>query len=82
LQNQTKVTKIKIPEVQYKFDVNTQERIYDEDIRLNDIGRVSVKAAEEVVFDLNRDFPANARAIIIDPRNNLTVGALTVEELL
>src|SRR5690606_27273508 len=82
LQNQTKVTKIKIPEVQYKFDVNTQERIYDEDIRLNDIGRVSVKAAEEVVFDLNRDFPGNARGIIIDPRNNLTVGALTVEELL
>lgn len=82
LQNQTKVTKIKIPEVQYKFDVNTQERIYDEDIRLNDIGRVSVKAAEEVVFDLNHDFPANARGIIIDPRNNLTVGALTVEELL
>lgn len=82
LQNQTKVTKIKIPEVQYKFDVNTQELIYDEDIRLNDIGRVSVKAAEEVVFDLNRDFPENSRAIIIDPRNNLTVGALTVEELL
>jgi sulfate adenylyltransferase subunit 1 len=68
--------------VQYKFDVNTQELIYDEDIRLNDIGRVSVKAAEEVVFDLNRDFPENSRAIIIDPRNNLTVGALTVEELL
>ena len=82
LQSQTKVTKIKIPEIHYKFDVNTQERIYNEDIRLNDIGRVSVKAAEEVVFDLNRDLPINARGIIIDPRNNLTVGALTVEELL
>lgn len=81
LQNQTKVTKIKISDVHYKFDVNTQERIYDEDIRLNDIGRVTIKAAEEIVFDLNREFSENARAIIIDPRNNLTVGALTVEEL-
>ncbi len=81
LQNHSKLTKIKIPEILYKFDVNTQERIYDEDIRLNDIGRIIVKAADEIVFDLNRDFPENARAIIIDPRNNLTVGALTVEEL-
>ncbi|MCI0922144.1 sulfate adenylyltransferase subunit 1 [Sphingobacterium rhinopitheci] len=81
LQNQTKTTKIKIPEVHYKFDVNTQERIYDEEIRLNDIGRITIKAAEEIVFDLNKDFSQNARAIIIDPRNNLTVGALTIEEL-
>ena len=81
LQNQTKTTKIKIPEILFKYDVNTQERIYDEEIRLNDIGRILVKAAEEIVFDLNKDFPENARAIIIDPRNNLTVGALTVEEL-
>ncbi|WP_206367052.1 sulfate adenylyltransferase subunit 1 [Sphingobacterium sp. SGG-5] len=80
LQNHSKVTKIKIPEILYKFDVNTQERIYDEDIRLNDIGRIVVKAADDVVFDLNRDFPENARAIIVDPRNNLTVGALIVED--
>ncbi|NGF56177.1 GTP-binding protein [Parapusillimonas sp. SGNA-6] len=81
LQNQTKTTKIKVPKILFKYDVNTQERTYDEEIRLNDIGRILVKAAEEIVFDLNRDFPENARAIIIDPRNNLTVGALTVEEL-
>lgn len=81
LQNHSKVTKIKIPEVHYKFDVNTQERIYGEDIKLNDIGRITIKAAEEVVFDLNQYFAQNARAIIIDPRNNLTVGALTIEEL-
>lgn len=80
LQNHTKTTKIKISEVLYKFDVNTQERIFDEEIRLNDIGRITVKAAEEIVFDLNKDFADNARAIIIDPRNNLTVGALTIED--
>lgn len=82
LQNHTKTTKIKFSNVHYKFDVNTQERIYDEHIQLNDIGRVDVKAADEVVFDLNKDFPDNARAIIIDPRSNLTVGALTIEALI
>src|SRR5690606_26024523 len=82
LQNHTKTTKIKSSTVHYKFDVNTQERIYDEHIQVNDIGRVDVKAADEVVFDLNKDFPDNARAIIIDPRSNLTVGALTIEALI
>src|SRR5690606_10916998 len=82
LQNQTKTTKIKCSNVHNKLIVNTHERIYDEHIQLNDIGRVDVKAADEVVFDLNKDFPDNARAIIIDPRSNLTVGALTIEALI
>lgn len=81
LQYHSKVVKIKIPKVYYKFDVNTQERIFDEDIRLNDIGHVRIKAAEEIIFDLNVDFSDNARAIIIDSRNNLTVGALTIEAI-
>lgn len=81
LQNQTKITKVKVPQIQYRFDVNTQEKIFDDHIGLNDIGRIVVKAAEEIIFDLNPDFPENARAILIDPRTNLTVGALTIEEL-
>lgn len=82
LQNHTQTTKIKFLKVYYKFDVNSQERIYDVDIQQNDIGRVEVKAADEIVFDLNKEFPDNARAIIIDPRNNLTVGALIIEALI
>lgn len=81
LQNQTKVTKVKVTAIQYRFDVNSQEQVFDDRIGLNDIGRVLIKAADEIVFDLNREMAANARAILIDPRNNLTVGALTIEEL-
>ncbi|WP_164122090.1 sulfate adenylyltransferase subunit 1 [Sphingobacterium sp. xlx-130] len=79
LQNQTKVTKVKVVEIKYRYDVNTQEMVYDERIGLNDIGRIVVKAADEVVFDLNNELALNARAILIDPRSNLTVGALTIE---
>ncbi|ERJ57539.1 sulfate adenylyltransferase subunit 1 [Sphingobacterium paucimobilis] len=79
LQNQTQVTKVKVLEVLYRYDVHSQDKVYDGGIGLNDIGRILVKAADEVVFDLNNELAANARAILIDPRNNLTVGALTIE---
>lgn len=81
LQNHSKVTKIKIAEIEYKYDVNTQEKIYGEDIKLNDIGKVLIKAADEVVFDINSKLPENSRAIIIDPRNNITVGAVIIESV-
>ncbi|MFZ4861317.1 sulfate adenylyltransferase subunit 1 [Sphingobacterium sp. Mn56C] len=79
LQQHSRITKVKIAEVLYTFDVHTQERIYNEQIKLNDIGRVSVGAAADIIFDFNSEFPACSHAILIDPRNNLTVGALIIE---
>ncbi len=81
LQNHSTLTKVKITEILYKFDVNTQAKQYDEDIRLNDIGKVGIKAADEVVFDLHQDFAENSQAILIDPRTNLTVGAVMIENV-
>ncbi|MFD2599216.1 sulfate adenylyltransferase subunit 1 [Sphingobacterium corticis] len=81
LQHHSNTVKIKVPEVLFRYDVNTQEQLYGEDIRLNDIGKVAIKAAEEIAFDTQSDFPENGRAIIIDPRTNITVGAITIENL-
>ncbi len=81
LQNHTTVTKVKVAAVLYKFDVNTQEKQYETDIQLNDIAKIELKAAGDVVFDLNRDFPENSQGILIDPRTNLTVGALMIENV-
>ncbi|HLT87114.1 MAG TPA: GTP-binding protein [Sphingobacterium sp.] len=81
LQNHSTLTKVKVTEILYKFDVHTQEKQYDNDIRLNDIGKVGIKAAGEVVFDLHQDFPENSQAILIDPRTNLTVGAVMIENV-
>lgn len=81
LQNHSTLTKIKIAEVLYKFDVNNQEKITGEEIKLNDIGKVSVKAAAEVIFDTQDAFAENSRAILIDPRTNLTVAALMIEHV-
>lgn len=79
LQNHSKTTKVKIQEVLYTYNVDTQEKIYNADLVLNGIGKVYVKAAEDIAFDLQSDFPENARAILIDPRTNITVGALMVQ---
>lgn len=79
VQNHSKLTKIKIVDVLYKFDIHTQEKVFDETIKLNDIGRIAIKAAENIVFDLQDENASNSQAIVIDPRNNLTVGALMIQ---
>lgn len=79
IQSHSKLTKVKIVDVLYKFDINTQEKIHDEPIKLNDIGRIAIKSAENLVFDLQQENAANSQAIVIDPRTNLTVGALMIQ---
>lgn len=79
LQNHSKVSKIKFPEVFYKYDIHTQEKLENQPIGLNDIGRVKIKSADEIVFDTQDVFAENSRAIVIDPRTNLTVAALMIQ---
>jgi len=79
VQSHSKLTKVKIVDVLYKFDINTQEKIYHAPIKLNDIGRIAIKSAENLVFDLQQENAANSQAIVIDPRTNLTVGALMIQ---
>ncbi|GAA4141421.1 GTP-binding protein [Sphingobacterium kyonggiense] len=76
LQKHSKVSKIKIPEILFKYDVHTQEQLFDQTLGLNDIGKVQIKSAEEIVYDSAEVFSENSRAIIIDPRTNITVGAV------
>lgn len=80
-QNFGRTTKIKINEIIHKVDINNQEYKYGEQIALNDIGRVQIKAAEDLSFDLYQDHQATGRGIIIDPRTNLTVAAVMIESV-
>jgi len=76
LQHNSKITKCKIREILYKVDINTLAKEDAYEFKLNDIGRVVVKTAEELAFDLYTENKANGSAILIDSRTNLTVGAL------
>lgn len=80
-QNFGRTTKVKINEIIHKVDINNQEYKYGEAIALNDIGRVQIKAAEDISFDLYQDHQATGRGIIIDPRTNLTVAAVMIESV-
>jgi sulfate adenylyltransferase subunit 1 len=76
IQHNSKVTRCKIQEVLYKVNINTLEKEYTEEFKLNDIGRIIIKTAEPLAFDLYQENKANGGAIIIDSRTNVTVGAL------
>jgi sulfate adenylyltransferase subunit 1 len=76
LQHNSKLTRCRIQEILYKVNINTLEQEFDVDFRLNDIGRIVVKTADPLAFDLYQDNKANGGAILIDSRTNVTVGAL------
>lgn len=76
LQHNSKLTKAKISEIIYKVDINTLEKQNATDFKLNDIGRILIKTADELAFDLYTENKANGAAILIDSRTNLTVAAL------
>jgi sulfate adenylyltransferase subunit 1 len=76
VQQNSKVTKCKIQEILYKVNINTLEQVDAENFQLNDIGRIIIKTAEPLAFDLFHENSANGGAVLIDSRTNLTVGAL------
>ncbi|AMR32689.1 sulfate adenylyltransferase [Mucilaginibacter sp. PAMC 26640] len=80
VQHNTKTIRCKISEVLYKININTLEKDYDEEFKLNDIGRIVIKTAEPLAFDPYQLNKANGGAIIIDSRTNVTVGALMLRQ--
>ena len=81
IQHNSKVTRCRIQELLYKVNINTLEKEFSDNFKLNDIGRIVIKTAEPLVFDLYQKNKANGGAIIIDGRTNLTVGALMLRAL-
>jgi sulfate adenylyltransferase subunit 1 len=80
VQHNTKTIRCKIQEVIYKVNINTLEKDYDEEFKLNDIGRIVIKTAEPLAFDPYQVNKANGGSIIIDSRTNVTVGALMLRQ--
>jgi sulfate adenylyltransferase subunit 1 len=76
VQHNSKVTRCRIQEILYKFNINTLDKVYEEEFKLNDIGRIILKTAEPLAFDVYQENKANGGAIIVDSRTNVTVGAL------
>lgn len=76
LQTNSKLSRVKIQEILHKVNINTLEEIPADTFSLNDIGKVRIRSADELVVDTYAENKATGGAILIDTRTNLTVGAL------
>ncbi|MEC3920136.1 adenylyl-sulfate kinase [Nocardia sp. CDC160] len=72
----TQTSKVEVSELDYRLDVNTLHRQTDADaLSLNDIGRVSLKSRQPLLFDPYRENRATGSFILIDETTNQTVAA-------
>lgn len=68
--------KAMIKEVVYKININTYERIEDDqDLNMNDIGRIKIKTTRPIMMDSYRDNRYTGSFILIDEGTNETVAA-------
>lgn len=76
LQVNSKISRVKIRDIHHKININTLEEVQADSFGLNDIGKVSLRSADELAIDSYGNNKATGGAILIDSRTNLTVGAL------
>lgn len=76
IKHTTSDLKCMIKEVKYKVDINTLEKIYENNsIGLNDIGCISIRTTKPLFFDSYRQNRFTGSLVIIDEATNITVGA-------
>jgi sulfate adenylyltransferase subunit 1 len=76
LQHRFKNVRVKIQEVNQKWDVNRWEFTNENNIKLNDIAQISLKANQPLFYDAFVKNPKSGNAILIDETSNNTVAAL------
>jgi sulfate adenylyltransferase subunit 1 len=65
-----------VKELKYKIDINTLHRMQDIDILdMNDIGRISLRTAKPLFYDVYKKNRQTGSIIIIDEQTNETIGA-------
>ena len=65
-----------VKELKYKIDINTLHRMQDIDtLDMNDIGRISLRTAKPLFYDVYKKNRQTGSIIIIDEQTNETIGA-------
>jgi sulfate adenylyltransferase subunit 1 len=76
LKHTTQDARCVVKDVLYKININTLHRIEDDkEIKLNDIGRISIRTTKPLYFDNYRKNRHTGSLILIDEATNETVGA-------
>lgn len=65
-----------VKELKYKIDINSLHRIENiNKIEMNDIGRISIRTAKPLFYDIYKKNRQTGSLIIIDEQSNATIGA-------
>ena len=76
LRHTTRELKCVIKDVAYKIDINTLDKNKDDKgIKLNEIGRISIRTTKPLYYDSYRENRITGSLILIDEATNITVGA-------
>ena len=76
LQHRFKNVRVKIQEVNQKWNINDWEFTNETEIKLNDIAQISLRTNQPLFYDAFDKNPKSGNAILIDETSNYTVGAL------
>lgn len=76
LQHRFRNVRVKIQSVDRKWDVNQWQFNEAEEVRLNDIGQISLRANQPLFFDSFEENSKSGNAILVDETTFNTVGAL------
>jgi sulfate adenylyltransferase subunit 1 len=76
LQHRFKNVRVKIQEVNQKWNINDWEFTNESEIKLNDIAQISLRTNQPLFYDAFDKNPKSGNAILIDETSNNTVGAL------
>lgn len=76
LQHRFKNVRVKIQEVNQKWNINDWEFTNEKEIKLNDIAQISLRTNQPLFYDAFDKNPKSGNAILIDETSNNTVGAL------
>ena len=76
LKHTTRSSRVLVSEIQYRIDVNTLHRDEKpESLKLNEIGRVSLRSTQPLLFDEYRRNRNTGSFILMDEATNVTVAA-------
>jgi bifunctional enzyme CysN/CysC len=70
-----KSTRSRIQDIKYKIDIETLHRINSDNLEINEIGRISLRANDLLNFDVYSKNKDGGSFIIIDEISNRTIGA-------
>lgn len=72
-------TRCSVKGIEYRIDISNYEQIEDiENLKLNDIAKVTLRTAQPIGYDSYTKNRANGSAILIDETSNVTVAACMI----